>query len=215
MNHRTLALAILPPLLFLPLPSLAQEGTPDARSSLGLHAAYTLTPGEWSSSPIDKSVKLFAGGLSFEGDLEFRLGPRWTLAVAGAYATLAGSEWEKRAAEGGDRIEISGWMAHAALLLRPHVPLGARDMLRFEFGPAVLFSSGAETLDGVAYTYQQLPGFAVGGTVGAEYLHLFGGNFALSLRAGILFFPGAAESAYTSPGTILIVPVALGLRFLL
>jgi hypothetical protein len=135
--------------------------------------------------------------------------------VAGSYATLAGSEWEERAAEGGDRLEFSGWMAHASLLLRPHVPLGARDLLRFEFGPAVLFSSGAETLDGVTYTHDQLPGFAVGGTAGAEYLHLFGGGFALSLRAGILVFPGAAESAASSPATILIVPVALGMRFLL
>src|SRR5512135_2742684 len=82
--------------LLFPLAGRAQDtvGT-GARSSIGFRAGYGFPLGEWAKSRIAPEVQMFSGGVSVEGDISFRLGQRWALALGGSYTKLSGSQWEE------------------------------------------------------------------------------------------------------------------------
>ena len=200
-----------------------KRGTPEAvtgtlqiaRSSLGLRAGYGATPGVWAKSPVVPSVKLYGEGFTYEGDLEFRIAPLWTLGFGGGYVALDGSAWQKYARNQGDVITIELWSAHAEVTLRPHIRLGEWSVLRVEVGAAALFAGGSEEFAGTEYAYEELPEYAFGGILGLEYQHEVAESFALTIGGKLMVFPGALESVTGTNRTILLVPVTAGIRVLL
>jgi len=199
-------------LLVQAAPLVAQDSLLQARSALGLRAGVSFTPGEWSKSRVEPSLALYGSGMTFEGDLEFRIAARWTLAVGGGYAALNGSAWEDYVRATGDQLTVSAWEAHAEILLRPHIFLGADDIVRLELGPAAIFAGGGERYAGREYSYDELPEYAFGGMLGLEYVHLFGRTFALTLRATCMLFPGALTYVDGVDRTIILLPVTSGIR---
>lgn len=210
---RLCPLFCLLPILLQPL--AAQDSLKIARSSLGLRAGYSATPGVWSKSPVVSSVKLYGEGFAYEGDLEFRIAPLWTLGFGGGYVSLDGSAWQKHARNQGDVITIELWSAHAELMLRPHVRLAEGSVLRVDVGVAALFAGGSEKFEGTEYVYEELPEYAFGGILGLEYRHEVADSFALSVRGALMVFPGALESVTGADRTILLVPITAGVRVLL
>ena len=201
-------------LLLLPHAVMAQDTVVVARNSLGFRVGYAATPGEWSNSPMVPSVKLYGAGFTYEGDLEFRIAPLWTLGVGGGYVALNGSAWEEYLREQGDVVSVSAWAAHAELVIRPHIELGADDLLKVDLGAAAVFAGGSETFASREYSYEDLPDYAFGGILGLEYQHLLSKKFAVSVRGSFLLFPGALNSLGGMDQTMMFVPVTAGFRVL-
>jgi hypothetical protein len=201
-------------ILLLSHAAMAQDSIGIARNSLGFRVGYAATPGEWSNSPVVPSVKLYGGGFTYEGDLEFRIAPLWTLGAGGGYVALNGSEWEDYARGQGDVVSVSAWAAHAEMVIRPHIELGPDDLLKVELGVAAVFAGGSEAFASREYSYEDLPDYAFGGILGLEYQHLLSKKFAFSLRGSFLLFPGALNSLGGMDQTMMFVPITAGFRVL-
>jgi hypothetical protein len=194
--------------------AMAQDSVVVARNSLGFRVGYAATPGEWSNSLVDPSVKLYGGGVTYEGDLEFRIAPLWTLGIGGGYVALNGSAWEDYVRGQGDVVSVSAWAAHAEIVIRPHIELGADDLLKVDLGAAAVFAGGSETFASREYSYEDLPDYAFGGILGLEYQHLLSKKFAFSLRGSFLLFPGALNPLGGTDQTMMFVPITAGFRVL-
>jgi hypothetical protein len=171
--------------------------------------------GDWHQSPSAPSVNLIVGNFAIEGDLEFAIGDRWTLAVEAGYTGLNGSDWEEYVRAQGDVISVSGSFTHIALLLRPHLKVTRPDIIRGEFGAAVIFASGHEVYSGKTYPYDFLGGTSFGMQGGLEYMRVLSNSVALTLKASVLFFPVAVQHVGGPAQGMLWVPVTAGVRFLL
>jgi len=202
-------------LMALHSPGVAQETEDSVRSSLGLRIGYAVPLGDWHLSPVAPQVNLIGGNFCLELDLDFAIGRKWTLGLEGGYAALNGSDWEDYAATFGERLEISGSFVHCAVLLRPHIMLSGANVLRMEFGPAVLFASGEEVFEGRTYPYDFLGGTSFGMKAGIEYYRILSPSVALSLKASVLYFPSASQHTAQGAKAISIVPLMAGIRFLL
>ena len=203
-------------LIFLVMASgvFGQDIPQGAASSLGLRGGFSWPLGDWARSRIEPSVNFFAMGVSFDADLELAIGKRWTVAISGGYASLNGKDWENYVASNGGQITVSAYAVHFALLLRSHVLLTRPDILRIEFGPALLLASGSETYQMRAYKYDFLtkPEFGVRG--GIEYTRLLTDFIGVSLDAAVLVFPSGVEYVDGESRTVVSLPVTLGVRFL-
>jgi hypothetical protein len=189
-------------------------GSP-ARTSLGLRAGYSWPLGMWKKSRVEPSVNLISGSFGFEGDLEFAIADRWTLGVEGGHSSLNGREWEQYAGSRGDTITLSGSFTHFAIVLRPHFNLTEFDMIRVEFGPAVLLAQGQEELGGRIFGYDFLSSTSIGAVGGLEYVRLLNNNLAVTVAAKGIFFPSAVEYLDGGTNDIFLAPVTVGIRLLM
>ncbi len=199
----------------IPLDLRGQTGADSARSSLGLRASYFQPLGDWRNSPVSSSVNLFDASIAFEGDLDFRIANRWTLGVEGGYSPLNGSAWEEYALKKGDTISVSGSFVHFAILIRPHIMVGGPDVIRFEVGPALLLAHGEETYGRRTYPYDFLGEVSFGVQGGVEYMRIFNDGLAASLKMSGLFFPSVVKYIGGATRSAIILPVSVGIRFLL
>ncbi len=189
-------------------------GSP-ARTSLGLRAGYVWPLGMWNKSRVDPAVNLIGGSFGFEGDLEFAIADRWTLGIEGGHLSLNGSEWEEYVAGKGERITLSGSFTHFAVLLRPHFNVTGSDIIRVEFGAAVLIASGQEELSGRIFEYDFLGSPSFGAQGGLEYIRLLNNSLALSFKVKGMFFPSAVDYMDGGTNDIIMVPVTVGVRLLM
>jgi hypothetical protein len=186
-----------------------------ARTSLGLRAGYVWPLGMWNKSRVEPAVNLVSGSFGFDGDLEFAIAERWTLGVEGGYTSLNGSEWEEYASGKGDTIKLSGSFTHFAVLLRPHFNVTGSDIIRVEFGAAVLIANGQEELGGRIFEYDFLGSPSFGAQGGLEFMHLLNNSLALSFKVQGIFFPSAVEYLDGGTNDIILVPVTVGVRLLM
>ena len=192
----------------------AQNAADSAATSFGLSGGFSWPLGGWSKSRIEPSTNLFGRGFAFEADLDLAIGRRWTLGIAGGYAGLDGSDWQEFVASKGSGLSVSAYEVHFAILLRPHVHLTRPNIVRIEFGPALLLASGTETYQGRIYQYDFLKKTALGVRGGIEYCRLVSEYIGVSLHAGIMVFPSGVEYVDGYTQNIISLPVTLGVRFL-
>jgi hypothetical protein len=195
--------------------AFGQTDADSATSSIGLRVGYCWPLGGWRMSPVASSVELISGSFAFEGDLDFRIGNRWTLGVEGGYSALNGSAWEEYASGKGDRVSISGSFVHFALLLRPHIKVRRPDIIRMEIGPALLLSHGEEIFEGRTYPYDFLNGVSFGVQGGIEYIRVLNESLAATVKVSGMFFPSAVQRVGGASDSIVLLPVTVGIRFLL
>ena len=193
---------------------LGQDTTQGAASSLGIRGGVSWPLGDWAKSRVDPSVNFFTVGLAFDADLEVAIGKRWTLAFNGGYASLNGSDWEDYVASKGEQVTVSAHAVHFAILLRPHVWLRGPDILRIEFGPALLLASGSETYLMRAYTYDFLKSSTFGVRGGIEYTRLLTDFIGVSLNTAVMVFPSGIQYVDGETRTVISLPVTVGVRFL-
>ncbi len=140
--------------LLFPLPGRAQDTVATgARSSIGFRAGYGIPLGEWTKSRIAPEVQMFSGGVSVEGDISFRLGQKWALALGGSYTKLSGSNWEEYTKSQGDVVGVNASIATLSISFRPHLMTTSNNLLFFEFGVTGIFASGDEVVNGEHYAY--------------------------------------------------------------
>ena len=195
------------------LTSLAQPQQDSARTSLGLHAGYAFSEGDWSKSRVVPDVNLFKGRFTFGGDLEFRLSNRLSLAVDGGYEQLDGSEWEEYVRAHGDTLNVSASFGYIGVLIQPYLKVGGPDILRLEVGPVILFPSGSEKFNGINYNYDFFSSVKFGGMGGIEYDRMLSDYMAASLKVVGIFIPSGISYADGESRTVIALPVTLGLRF--
>lgn len=199
----------------MPCSSAAQGERDSAQNSVALRAGYAMPLGDWRQSPSAPSVNLIIGSFALEADLEFAIANRWTLAVEGGYWSLNGSDWESYVRAQGEAITLSGSFTHVSILLRPHLKVTRPDIVRAEFGAALMIASGKEVYDGRTYPYDFLGGTSFGMQGGLEYMRVLSASVALTLKAGMVFFPAAVQHVGAPANAMLFVPVTAGVRFLL
>ncbi len=200
--------------LFLAFAAHAQGTSDSAFTSFGISGGISMPIGDWAKSRVAPSVNFFGMGMAFQADLELRIGRRWTLALAGGYTDLSGSDWEDYVASKGENVTVSAYSVHFAVLLRPHILLTRPNILRIELGPALLLASGGETYQGRAYTYDFLKESAFGVRAGLEYTRLLTDDIGVTAQAGVIVFPSGIEYVDGMTRTILSLPVTIGIRFL-
>jgi len=212
-NTGTLMLLTFVCTLAAPPGLLGQTDNESARSSVGLRGGYAWTPGEWADSRVAQGVAIFGGGLSFGGDIEFRLSTKLTLALDGGYTIFDGSDWEAYAESKGDHLSVTASMFYAAVLLRPHVKVTGSDRLRLELGPVVVFPDGKETFGGKTYAYDFYGTTRFGGMGGIEYQRLLNEDIAATVRASVIIVPSGVKYADGESRTLIALPVTIGIRF--
>ena len=211
-----LLLAAAAVFLLLPFSGQGQDTVATgARSSIGFRAGYGIPLGEWAKSRIAPEVQMFSGGVSVEGDISFRLGQKWALAVGGSYTKLSGSNWEEHTKSYGDVVGVNASIATVSISFRPHLMTSSNNLLFFELGVTGIFASGDEVVNGEHYAYDFFSDFRFGGQAALEYDRLVSDDIAFTLRAGAVVGPNAMSYADGESRTIIYVPLMAGIRFLL
>jgi hypothetical protein len=186
-----------------------------AKNSLALRCGYSWLQGDWTNNRVAPAVKFFEGNVTFEADLEFRLSDRLSLGVQGGYTGLDMSDWQNYASSRGGPISASSSMTYGGIMLRPHLKVSKPDIIKMEFGPVALFASGKESVGGRFYNYDFFKSMKVGAQGGIEYLRLLNENFGISLKASGIVVPSGVEYADGETRTVTLLPITLGIRFLL
>jgi hypothetical protein len=199
-------------LLLVSSDGIAQDTTNVARGSLGLRGGITWPLGDWTLSPVNGSVSMFSAGGTFDADLEFAISRRMTLAIAGGYAVLSGSDWEEYVASTGGKLTTSSYTIYFALMLRPHIIITRTDVLRIEFGAAINLPSGSETWEGRSYNYDFLKHPAYGIRGGVEYIRYISEGFGFSINVAVLIFPSGLQYTAGESQMVLSLPVTVGIR---
>jgi len=181
-------------------------------SSLGLDVGYYLPFGDWANHRFANGVNQFQSGLAFRGDLNFKVGRKFALAITGGYIDLNETDWEDYARKKGDQIGTSSSAAYFGLLLKPHLMVSQPDIIILEFGAGVFFLNGQETFMGITYAYDFLKGIRIGIIGGLEYERFLSEKFALSLRATCLIVPSGIHYADGLKHTITALPITAGVR---
>lgn len=181
-------------------------------SSLGLDVGYFFPFGNWVNHRFASGVNQFQSGLTFRGDLNFKVGRKFALAITGGYMNFDETDWEEYARNMGDQISTSSSAAYIGLLLKPHLMISQPDIIVLEFGAGVFFLNGQETFEGMTYDYDFLKGTRIGIIGGLEYERFLSESFALSVRASCLIVLTGIHYADGLEHTIIALPITAGVR---
>ncbi len=190
----------------------AQDSTYRPPGSLGLRGGLSWPLGSWAASRINPNVNFFIQGGTFDADIELNIGKRLTLALAGGYSNLNGSDWEEYVASKGGSVKVTASAFHLALLLRPHVLVTRTDLLRIELGPAILWPKGSETYQGRSYSYDFLQSSSWGVRGGVEYTRFLTETFGVSICAAVLVFPSGVKYLSSETQSYVSLPITVGFR---
>lgn len=185
------------------------------RNSLALRCGYSWLQGDWTYNRVAPAVKFFKGAVAFEADLEFGLTERMAIALQGGYVGLDMSDWQNYASSRSGAMSASASMAYGGVLLRPHLKVSEPDIITMEIGPAALFASGKESVGGRFYNYDFFKSIKVGVQGGMEYLRILNESLGLSLKVSGIVVPSGVEYADGESRTVTVLPITLGIRFLL
>lgn len=190
---------------------ISQTPTESPSSSIGGHLGFALPMAGTKHRYAD--VNQFGGSILFGGDLEIKTSDKVGLAISGGYAKLDLSKWEDFAIARGDQVSASASMSYVGLLLRPYLKASKPDIIKLEFGPALVFTNGNETFGKFSYDYDFFQSTSVGILVGVEYDRFLSDNLALAARITSMIVPSGIEYADGKSQTIIIMPFTVGMRF--
>jgi hypothetical protein len=184
-------------------------------TSLGLDVGYFFPFGNWVNHRFANDADQFQGGFVFRGDLNFKVGRKFALAITGGYMNLDETDWEEYAGKMGDQITTSSSAAYLGLLLKPHLMISQPDIIILEVGAGVFFLNGQETFEGMTYDYDFLKGTRIGIIGGLEYERFLSESFALSIRATCMIVLSGIHYADGLEHTITALPITAGFRVIL
>lgn len=184
------------------------------QSSIGFHAGYGVSAGNWSYSRVATAVQQFGGGLTYGGDLTIRLGPKWGLVLGANHTILDLSRWEEYASTNGDHVGASASLTDLSISFRPVLIATPTDLLGVDVGAIGLIARGEEVINGDRYDYDFFSSFRLGFQGALVYDRLVSDAVALTLRGGVVVMPEAMGYADGETRTILYLPVTAGIRIL-
>jgi hypothetical protein len=199
-------------LTVLAVPAAAQERDTIGNTSFGFRFGYTGSSGEWNTVRYAPGVKLLTPGITAGADVTFALSDRVGLVLNGSFQRFDGSDWEEYTASRGDVVRVSATCFSVAVLLRPYLGINRPNLVWIEFGPAALFPSGEESINGSVYQYDFFSSTKFGGEGAIAYERMIGEQTAVMIRAGALVFPTGFSYADGQAFTMTVFPVSAGIR---
>jgi hypothetical protein len=191
---------------------LGQTGEARGKFSVGLHAGMFLPMGAWTEHRFAPGVNQFQKGIYGGGILEMELGSRVGLGLEFGYEKLDVGDWVDYAALKGDRISASAEMGHIGILLRPYLLKRTRDLLKLDFGFALVFPSGQETYAPTTYTYDFMKA-NIGFVTGLEFDHFVSARMAIAGRLNVIMVSSGIKYADGVSHAIYGLPVSVGIRY--
>lgn len=202
----------------------AQEDAGEKSVSLAVHGGYSFLTGDWKSHPF-ADVDQFGGSLVMQAELEFMVGERTALAIAGGYLPLDTDAWTEYATAHGNgyrpeefqpfSIQASASLWSIGLVLKPFLVKSETDHLKLELGASAVFPSGHEEFDQWSYDYDFLKSPSFGLIAGIEYERLVSQSIALTVKTGSLFVISGIHYADSDGQTMVLLPITAGIRFYL